>query len=425
MTSNALAGHLASEGKPDVPRDVLNATENSGVPTGAPEAAAIDALAMIFEAIFESPALPDAIKSALGSLQIPTLKAAMQDSTFFTADAHPARQLLDKMARAAVGLPFDVTSRHPLCASIQQIASRVRAEFASDTLVFLKHVAELDKLIAERDSAAAQAAAAYRPLLQRLEKSDQADARSREAIDQFCMNPEMPAEIAGFLREHWQRVLRQVWLEHGDDTPQWQENTLVIDNLLWSIRPKIELEERKQLARVLPQMLQVLAAGMQRVSVPDATRAEFLDTCFALQTAAMRGASRPPAVDDEVPASPEIAAPRPAASVHPSVSELKVGSQLLKIFDLAGGPRTPGRYRQSQVRSGDWLIPGFKMDIKKVLLLGGSGFVGTYIANRLSQRGIEVTVPTRRRERNKALIIQPGVEMPEADINCEKTLTSN
>ena len=62
------------------------------------------------------------------------------------------------------------------------------------------------------------------------------------------------------------------------------------------------------------------------------------------------------------------------------------------------------------------------MDIKKVLLLGGSGFVGTYIANRLSQRGIEVTIPTRRRERTKALIIQPGVEMPEADISSEQTL---
>ncbi len=63
------------------------------------------------------------------------------------------------------------------------------------------------------------------------------------------------------------------------------------------------------------------------------------------------------------------------------------------------------------------------MDIKKVLLLGGSGFVGTYIVNRLSQRGIEVTVPTRRRERTKALIMQPGVEMPEANINDEELLT--
>mgnify|MGYP001243186447 CR=1 FL=1 len=62
------------------------------------------------------------------------------------------------------------------------------------------------------------------------------------------------------------------------------------------------------------------------------------------------------------------------------------------------------------------------MDIKKVLLLGGSGFVGTYIANRLSERGVEVTIPTRRRERTKALIMLPNVEMVEADINCEKTL---
>jgi NADH dehydrogenase len=62
------------------------------------------------------------------------------------------------------------------------------------------------------------------------------------------------------------------------------------------------------------------------------------------------------------------------------------------------------------------------MNIKKVLLLGGSGFVGTYIANRLSQRGVEVTIPTRRRERSKALIIQPNVEMPEVNINSEETL---
>ena len=63
------------------------------------------------------------------------------------------------------------------------------------------------------------------------------------------------------------------------------------------------------------------------------------------------------------------------------------------------------------------------MSIKNVLLLGGSGFVGTYIVNRLAQQGIEVTVPTRRRERTKALIMQPGVEMPEANIHCQETLT--
>lgn len=62
--------------------------------------------------------------------------------------------------------------------------------------------------------------------------------------------------------------------------------------------------------------------------------------------------------------------------------------------------------------------------IKNVLLLGGSGFVGTWIANRLSQRGVNVTIPTRRRERNKANIMLPQVEVVEANINDESQLTA-
>jgi hypothetical protein len=349
------AGSLAADGSA-TRLHPLSATE-LGVPNGAPEAAAIDALAMIFEAIFESPSLPDAIKSALASLQIPMLKAAMLDATLFTADAHPARQLLDKMARAAVGLPFDVSSRHPLCAAIQQIATRVRGEFVSDTRVFLNHVAELDKLISERDAATVQLAAGYRPLLQRLGQSDQAESWSREAIEQFCTSPDLPATITRFLREHWQRVLRQVFLEHGGDSPEWKESTLAIDNLLWSIRPKLDIEERKQLARALPQLLQVLTKGMQRIALPDALRTEFLDTCFALQTAAMRGTSLPVA---NGPLVPESGAATQAISAGPVVSELRVGGQLLKILDLADSHAGLGKYRQTQVRVGDWVVFGME-----------------------------------------------------------------
>ena len=63
------------------------------------------------------------------------------------------------------------------------------------------------------------------------------------------------------------------------------------------------------------------------------------------------------------------------------------------------------------------------MDVKKVLLLGGTGFVGSFIANRLSSQGISVTIPSRRRERNKAAIMLPLVEVVEANINCQDTLT--
>ena len=323
-----------------------------GLPAGAPEAAAIDALAMIFEAIFASPTLPDPIKTALSSLQIPTLRAVMLDRNFFTADAHPARQLLDKMARAAVGLPVDVTSKHPLCTVIQQIASRVRAEFINDTQVLSHYVGELDKLIARRDNAAGQSAAGYRPLVQRLEQGDQAEQASRRVIDTFCLRVDVPPAISRFLRDHWQRLLRQVWLESGEESAAWQDNKAVVDQLLWSVQPKVDIEERKQLARELPQMLKTITAGMQHVSVPDAARAEFLDACFALQTAAMRGAhSESPAAAT----NPSVlAATRPTPASAPALSELRSGVQRLRIYDLAGA-WNGGRQRQSALGIGDWL----------------------------------------------------------------------
>jgi uncharacterized protein YbjT (DUF2867 family) len=54
------------------------------------------------------------------------------------------------------------------------------------------------------------------------------------------------------------------------------------------------------------------------------------------------------------------------------------------------------------------------MELENVLLIGGSGFVGGWIASCLSERGIRVTIPTRRRDNTKKLIMLPMVSMVEA-----------
>ncbi len=56
------------------------------------------------------------------------------------------------------------------------------------------------------------------------------------------------------------------------------------------------------------------------------------------------------------------------------------------------------------------------MRIEKVLVLGGSGFVGRHLVSGLARRSIRVTVPTRRRERAKHLLPLPTVDVVEADI---------
>ena len=53
---------------------------------------------------------------------------------------------------------------------------------------------------------------------------------------------------------------------------------------------------------------------------------------------------------------------------------------------------------------------------KKVCVLGGTGFVGMAIVVRLIKQGCTVRVLTRRRERHKDLLVLPGVEVIETDI---------
>ena len=54
----------------------------------------------------------------------------------------------------------------------------------------------------------------------------------------------------------------------------------------------------------------------------------------------------------------------------------------------------------------------------RICILGGSGFVGRHLAERLSQDGHSVRILTRNRERNREnLLVLPGVEVVEANIH--------
>jgi NADH dehydrogenase len=62
------------------------------------------------------------------------------------------------------------------------------------------------------------------------------------------------------------------------------------------------------------------------------------------------------------------------------------------------------------------------MRIESVLVLGGSGFIGRHLVAALARRLVKVTVPTRRRERAKHLLVLPTAQVVQADIHAPGAL---
>lgn len=62
------------------------------------------------------------------------------------------------------------------------------------------------------------------------------------------------------------------------------------------------------------------------------------------------------------------------------------------------------------------------MHIQRICILGGTGFVGRHIANRLGDQPVSVRVLTRNRERQRDLLVIPNLELVEADVHDPEVL---
>ncbi len=64
------------------------------------------------------------------------------------------------------------------------------------------------------------------------------------------------------------------------------------------------------------------------------------------------------------------------------------------------------------------------MRYENILVLGGGGFVGRHLVAALAAQGARVTVPSRRRERAKHLLLLPTVDVVECDVNRRDALSA-
>lgn len=248
----------------------------------------IELLAKIFDYVFLEQNIPAEMKKLIGQLQIPLLKAALTDKKFFIKDDHPARRLIDTLANYSMTWDQDKGRDDPLYKMIEQIIARVQKEFDQQMGLFTDAVANLEAFLAEEEKSSESVLAAPIAAALRQEKMDQAGQAAERDVALRIETGEVAGFVETFLETQWSRILT---LAHSvkEHKPEVLTQALaVMDDLIWSVKPKVSPEQRKELITKLPSILSMVNAWLNAVKWDEPERVVFFSNLAERHAAIVR-----------------------------------------------------------------------------------------------------------------------------------------
>ena len=257
-----VVNHSSAAGKSVAPLylDVLDRIRKEA-PAGAltpTDSSVINLLKKIFGMVFSDEHIADEMKAMIGQLQVPVLKAAVQDKDFFFKPGHPTRRVVDLMARLAVGWDPKKGDADPLHVLILRNVKRIQQESEQRMGVFADVANELAAFIKRDETATEQVLANSIDNALQQEKHDQCLKAAKNEVAMRVGTGEVVAFVETFLEDKWVRVLTLAYSVR-DDKPQAADSAIkTMDELCWSVKPKITAAERKELLAKLPPMIAML-----------------------------------------------------------------------------------------------------------------------------------------------------------------------
>ncbi|MDY7566490.1 DUF1631 domain-containing protein [Pseudomonas sp. RTC3] len=297
----------------------------------------INLIAMLFEFILDDRNLPDSLKVLIGRLQIPMLKVAVLDKSFFSRGTHPARRLLNEIASAALGWGGrDDNLRDSLYLRVEHIVQRLLNDFVDDPAIFSELLADFltftnderrrSELLEQRTRDAEEGRA----------RAELARQRVQQELNQRLLGKTLPEAVVRLLEEAWSKVLLLTCLKHGEQSTEWSAGLAAMDDLIWSVELHSEADARQRLLDLVPGLLKSLRDGLTSAAFDPFATGEFFSQLEALHVQAFHHFARQQDHQED-----NLAASEPASEMVQVVEEIvliaageqPVGEPLVRLAD--------------------------------------------------------------------------------------------
>lgn len=258
----------------------------------------INLVSMLFEFILDDRTLPDSLKALIARLQIPILKVAVLDKTFFSRGSHPARRLLNEIASAAMGWgEQDESQRDSLYQKIEQVVVRLLNDFVDDPAIFSELLADFLAFTGDERRRSELLEQRTRDAEEGRAKAEMARQEVEHALNQRLLGRTLPEVVVRLLQEAWSKVLLLTCLKHGTQSEQWHAAMATMDDLIWSVAPHDDTESRARLLELVPSLLKNLRDGLVSAAFDPFSTSEFFTQLEALHVQTLEQYKQPATPD--------------------------------------------------------------------------------------------------------------------------------
>lgn len=234
----------------------------------------ITLIAMLFEALEVNSGtatfVPRPLAITINRLQIPILKAALLEPSFFSDPKHPARSCLDTFIQSTIGWQQTNTApnQDSLYSTLNESVITLLREFKNDTALFSQQQTIFEKMRAQEDKKREIVSA--RSL--ETERGTLKNAKARKVVDIIIKKRVADTQLSDLcyllVEGPWRKYLIRTYLVEGSSSEAWAEALITTDQLIACLQSKGGVTETNRWTQLAPGLMRRLNAGLEDTHHP-------------------------------------------------------------------------------------------------------------------------------------------------------------
>lgn len=244
--------------------------------TGALDHMVIDVVGSLFDQILSDPRVPPQMARQIARLQLPVLRVALQDNTFFSSRKHPVRRFVNRMASLAAAFEdLDEGTGRQFMARVRELVQEIVQGDFDQIELYSSKLSALENFVAQQAKTEVEANAKAVSMLDSKESDLRVQQRYMLQLRTALTPLSLPDYLRDFLAQVWSQAIALATRREGPQSETVQRLKRAGRDLVMSVQPKGSPALRKKFLMQLPPLMKDLNEGMKLVGWPDAAQKDF------------------------------------------------------------------------------------------------------------------------------------------------------